>query len=82
MYLMEKKKELKTCFKLSISYCRWHGFIIILRVILQMSDPLMATLKMRTCNITKRNTDIKSTMLKKKPTVLNLSWKCIYKIIL
>lgn len=82
MYLLENKKELQMCFKLSISYCRQHGFVVILRVILQMSDQLMATLKMMTFNITKRNIDIKSTRLKKKPTILNLSWKYTYKIII
>lgn len=47
-----------------------------------MSDQLMATLKMMTFNITKRNIDIKSTRLKKKPIILNLSWKYTYKIII
>ena len=55
--------------------------VLLFRVILQMSDQLMATLKMTTFNITKRNTDIKSMRLKKKP-ILNLSLMYIYKIII
>lgn len=81
MYLKKNKKEPQKYFKLSIVLVRVAKLYFIPRLILQMSNKLMVTLKMKTFDIKQWNTDIRSVRPNKKPIILILSWKYINKII-
>lgn len=81
MYLKKNKKEPQKYFKLSIVLVQVAKLYFIPRLILQMSNKLMVTLKMKTFDIKQWNTDIRSVRPNKKPIILILSWKYINKII-